>query len=279
MNKSFFHEINADAPHCRPPAALEAITWRNIDGPLLVTLPGAGCSPSVFSKLRADGWSIQPVDWAQPPHCPHSCAPLPVAERLANSLRERIQDRRAGPVVLLGYSVGGAIALLTALQHDMPVAGVVVGNTGAHSQRHGDPALPQQVREAWTEKARQDFLRTCFIRPPPAPLWRQLCAYLAKLPPHALLQSLEGLRALDLRPSLSKLACPVLVLHGEFDRRRRVEDALELASYLVDARLQLLPGGHTPMVDCPDQYLSALQAFLTSVLARDTGTGTPWQCS
>lgn len=248
-----------------PAAPLGAIDWRALRGPLLVALPGAGCSPAVFGGLHAPGWTVQPVDWAEPPHSPHSCDPREVARRLADALRPRVQEGDAGPVVLLGYSVGGVLALLTALQPGMPVAGVVAGNTGAHSSRHGDPGFARRVREHWSAQARQDFLRTCFAHAPPAPLFAQLCAYLEHLPPAALLQSIEGLRAVDLRPLLPALQCPVLVVHGEQDTRRSVADARELAACLPSAQLRLLPGGHTPMVDCLPHYLQALHPFLAAL--------------
>ena len=249
-------------PLTRPAAPLDTIDWAALRGPLVVALPGAGCSPAVLGAVRAPGWTVQPVDWAQPPHSPYACDPPAVARRLADGLRARVQDRQAGPVVLLGYSVGGVLALMTALQPRLPLAGVVTGNTGAHSRRHGDPGFPQRVREAWTPAAQQAFLQACFASPPPPALWQQLCDYLASLPPAALLQSLEGLRAVDLSAQLPSLQCPVLVLHGERDQRRSVADARELAACIVHARLQLLPGGHTPMVDCPQQYLQALHPFL-----------------
>lgn len=248
-----------------PAAPMDAIDWRALRGPLLVALAGAGCSPAVFCGLHVPGWTVQPVDWAEPPHSPHSCDPREVARRLADALRPRVQEGDAGPVVLLGYSVGGVLALLTALQPGMPVAGVVAGNTGAHSSRHGDPGFAQRVRAGWSAQAREDFLRSCFARTPAAPLFAQLCSYLEHLPPHALLQSIEGLRAVDLRPLLPALRCPVLVPHGEQDTRRSVADAEDLAACLPSAQLRLLPGGHTPMVDCLPHYLQALHPFLATL--------------
>ncbi|AVS75185.1 alpha/beta fold hydrolase [Paracidovorax cattleyae] len=217
----------------------------------------------------AGGFFVVGVDTTRPWR--HSQASLSgaqidrAARRLAGALRPRVQDGDAGPVVLLGYSVGGVLALLTALQPGLPVAGVVAGNTGAHSSRHGDPGFARRVREGWTAEARRDFLRTCFARTPPAMLFAQLCAYLDSLAPEALLQSIEGLRAVDLRPLLPSLRGPVLVLHGERDMRRSVADAEELAACLPSAQLRLLPGGHTPMVDCLPQYLQALHPFLAAL--------------
>ncbi|MBF9265673.1 alpha/beta fold hydrolase, partial [Paracidovorax cattleyae] len=67
------------------------------------------------------------------------------------------------------------------------------------------------------------------------------------------------------RPLLPSLRGPVLVLHGERDMRRSVADAEELAACLPSAQLRLLPGGHTPMVDCLPQYLQALHPFLAAL--------------
>ena len=72
----------------------------------------------------------------------------------------------------------------------------------------------------------------------------------------------EGLRRLDLSHGLGAIRCPVLIAHGELDRRRGVADARRLATLIPGAELVLLPGGHTPMVDCIDAYNDALDTFL-----------------
>lgn len=245
------HAAEAFAPD-RLSAALLACT-----APVALALAGGGCSPRIFGGVQVPGVRWAPIDWAhaQGPHDPES-----VADWLGAALTQR-----HGPTVLVGHSLGAFIALLTAIRHPARVDGLILSNTGARIDGHGDPGLPKRVRERWDAAAQWAYLRTCFLREPPAPLWQQCLDYLALLPAQTLLQGIEGLRRLDLSERLMQVRCPTLIAHGEFDRRRPLTSATLLASGINGARLVLLPGGHTPMVDCPQDYQQAVQAFLTDI--------------
>ncbi|MEI2416559.1 alpha/beta hydrolase [Orrella sp. JC864] len=226
-------------------------------GPLLIALPGCGCSPRIFDALQLDGVAVQALDWCAGPG-PHD--PASVAARLAQALAAR-----GGPTYLAGHSAGGAIAALAAAHLPGRIDALIISNTGVHSRAHGDPGLPERIRTRWDAAAQQDFLRGCFLHPPPAALWHALTDYLAALPRQALLQAVLGLRATDLGSHLPAIRMPVLIAHGRDDHRRRIDDAQALAQGIAGAQLALLPGGHTPMVDDPAAYRQALQAFLARV--------------
>jgi pimeloyl-ACP methyl ester carboxylesterase len=169
--------------------------------------------------------------------------------------------------VLAGHSIGGFIALLVALQTPECVQGLILSNTGAHTAGHGDPSLPNRIRSEWHGGTQADFLRACFRVQPPPDLWAHLLDYLARLPPLVLLEAVNGLRQLDVASQLRHVACPTLVAHGQFDKRRLIGAAEQLAAGIPDAELVLLPGGHTPMVDCPAEYQAAVEVFLSRVFA------------
>jgi len=141
--------------------------------------------------------------------------PQAVAQRLAAALAPR-----TAPTVLLGHSLGGVIALLTALARPSAVQALVISNTGPHTRDHGDNSLPERIRHHWTPQARRAFLLACFAHEPPAALMRELERYLDALPAGSLLEAVEGLRRLDLSHGLGAIRCPVLIAHGELDRRR-----------------------------------------------------------
>lgn len=222
--------------------------------PLAIALAGGGCSPRIYDGVSVNGCLLLEVDWMQGPG-PYT--PEAVAGRLAEDL-----SRRAAPTVLLGHSLGGVIVLLTALLAPAVVQAVVVSNTGPHTRDHGDTSLPERIRSRWTREVRRAFLQACFFRAPPPALMRELEQYLDAQSPDALLEAIEGLRRIDLSADLPSIRCPALVAHGEFDRRRGVVDARRLVALIPGAELVLLPGGHTPMVDCVDAYNDALNAFL-----------------
>ncbi len=66
----------------------------------------------------------------------------------------------------------------------------------------------------------------------------------------------------DLRPQLSRIEAPTLVLTGELDVWA-AGAAPELESHLADAKVAVLPGvGHMPWVEDPDAFRRELLAFL-----------------
>jgi pimeloyl-ACP methyl ester carboxylesterase len=220
----------------------------------IIALPGAGISPHIFDGMSTPAFTWQATDWCsgQGPFDPVS-----VADRLARQLAQL----DSAPV-LAGHSLGAFIALLVAIRHPERVSALIISNTGGHTQGHGDPRLPQRIRQDWSEQARAEFLASCFENPPTEPLWQQLAEYLRALPGEHLLQAVLGLRALDIRAKLALIQCPTLVAHGRMDRRRDIEAATTLAQGIRNSRMVLLPGGHTPMVDCRPAYLNAVNQFL-----------------
>ncbi|WP_343928375.1 alpha/beta hydrolase [Pigmentiphaga daeguensis] len=223
-------------------------------GPLVLALAGGGCSPRIYGQVAAPGCALHEVDWMRGAG---PFTPPAAARRLADALTPR-----TAPTVLLGHSLGGVIALLTALARPSAVQALVISNTGPHTRDHGDNSLPERIRHQWTPQTRRAFLQACFAHEPPPALMRELERYLGELPAEALLEAVEGLRRIDLSHGLGELRCPVLIAHGELDRRRRVADAQRLAALIPGAELVLLPGGHTPMVDCAGAYNEALDTFL-----------------
>ena len=226
-------------------------------GPLLLALPGAGCSPAIYDALAVPGWRVCAVDWS---NGSRPLDPLTVAHRLGALLQER-----TAPTALAGHSAGAAIAALTAALYPGQVQALVLSNTGPHSRNHGDPSFLQRIRSQWGAPEQEAFLQSCFLAPPPAPLLAELRRYLAELPVEALAESVAGLRALDLEPHLGAIRAPTTIAHGEHDTRRRVADAQALAAAIPGAMLRLLPGGHTPMVDCLPDYQQAVAALLRPI--------------
>ncbi len=67
----------------------------------------------------------------------------------------------------------------------------------------------------------------------------------------------------DLRPAVSEVTAPVLVVHGDADRMP-LEGSLEWAASLQNSRLVRLPGvGHFPFFEAPDDLYPVLSAFFS----------------
>lgn len=94
--------------------------------PALVVVPGTFCGPAVADRLAAQlagdvdldvcSWMTGPGPWT--------------IEAVADAVAAHIRDVHGRPVLVLGHSTGGAIALRLAISHPDVVAGLVVMNSG-----------------------------------------------------------------------------------------------------------------------------------------------------
>src|SRR5579859_2916915 len=220
-----------------------------------VCIPGTYCSPEVFEmgdERAFPALQILPVSWMTSPG-PWDIPAL--GERVATLLREL----DLGPVLLAGHSTGGAIALVAALTEPSLVSGLLLADTGANTQGHGDIASILTIIEQGTGP---DFFqavwRRSFSSPPDAALTEQLNTYATSVPREAALQALSSQIALDVANQLPQLTMPAMIVHGRSDQARPIAHAQLLAQRLPHAELRLLDCGHTPMVEVPGDYEQAV---------------------
>lgn len=159
------------------------------------------------------------------------------------------------PAVLVGNSMGGWLALLTALQHPERVARVVLVNGAAVTGQTTVKMLPADRDEARRTMAAllapgaprtPDFVLDDVVRrAPTSPLARLVATSFKD-------------HALDGR--LREITLPVSLIWGAEDRLLPPAYAQELARGLPNAALDLLPScGHMPQRECPDRLLPLLE--------------------
>ncbi|MEU4672157.1 alpha/beta hydrolase [Amycolatopsis sp. NPDC023774] len=221
--------------------------------PLMVAVPGTLCSPAIFGPLaRAWPGVVHAVDWMSAP------GPWRIDE-----VAERIAARIDRPVVLVGHSTGGCIALRLTAKHPELVAGLLLANTGAHMRGHGDvDGILTTIAQAWGPQLHAAVLDRSFASPLPVELRDDLLAYAARVPQEAALEVLTSQRDLDLTPVLASIRCPVRVLHGVRDRARSVADARYLVAHLPGAELTTVDTGHTPVFEDVPATVTALKSLL-----------------
>ncbi|WP_249266480.1 MULTISPECIES: alpha/beta fold hydrolase [unclassified Pseudonocardia] len=234
----------------------------------VVAVPGTLCSPAVFDALAAtlgDGFDVEPVDWLT------GSGPWTVPA-VADRIGDAVAAAGRRPVLLIGHSTGGAVALWLATERPELVAGLVAVGTGAHMRGHGDvDAIIERVRTAWGPELRQAVLDRSFATPPTAEFAAVLRDYAAGVTPEAVAQVLASQRDLDLEPRLAALTMPVTVVHGRHDPTRPVERAAELAAAVGDGELVVLGTGHTPVHESPGQVAAAVRALAVRAGLRPAG--------
>jgi len=189
---------------------------------------------------------------------------------------ERVFAEETAPLAVMGWSLGGVVALSWALAHPGRIRRLALVATSPRFV--ADEAWPHamapqtlarfgdELRVAWKLTLRR-FLSlqvqgSAAGRATLATLQQQIFA--RGEPDSATLQAaLATLSNADLRSDVGRIAIPTLVVAGERDTLAPPGVAAWLARALPAAELLCLPGaGHLPFLSHPDAFRDAVLAFL-----------------
>jgi 3-oxoadipate enol-lactonase len=203
-------------------------------------------------------------------------SPVPEHDYSIEDLAEdaaAILDGRTAHVV--GFSMGGYVALTLALAHPDLVRSLVLAGTGA-----GGPdrvPRPDHVRDAF-ERARAlppDQARRTTLPLTLSPGWPEanperfdeiVAASLEHPTPLSTIdaQTAACYRYYDQQNEVERIEAPALVIHGTEDLIVPVENGRALARRLPNARYVELEGrGHNAMLEDPDMFNTLVLGFLT----------------
>ncbi len=88
--------------------------------------------------------------------------------------------------------------------------------------------------------------------------------------PDIMVQALETLVTADVRPVLSDIQDPVLIVHGDSDRICPVEASQYMAGQISGATLSLLSGaGHAPIFSRPNEFNTIIETFLENIYGNN----------
>ena len=222
----------------------------------------------------------------------------------ANLVHSFIERVIGEPVVLMGNSMGGHIAMLEAADHPRWVSGLILVDPaipGVHVRRP-DPTM-LGVMAAITLPGLADMVidRRARLLGPEG-LVRETIAMVAADPSRidatmidahvqlmrerenlgrqnsrAFLQAIRslGLRMADPRfwARMRKIEAPALVIHGELDRLIPLSAARDLARRHPDWTFEVIDGvGHVPMMETPNRFLEVVNQWLMYRIAPEPAT-------
>ncbi|MFO0585235.1 MAG: alpha/beta fold hydrolase [Anaeromyxobacter sp.] len=238
----------------------------------LIAVHGWSCAGAVLAPALGaalPGRRVVPVDLRGHGASP-SGAPFGLDD-LARDLAAMAGAVGPGPIDLMGWSLGGLVALAA-----LPVLGarverlVLVGATPRFT-KGGDWAHGAEPRAlaAVAARTRRDPARAveAFWDGMFSPAERDLSPPRPgglPVPAQAdLLAGLDVLAAADLRAALPAVRAATLVVHGEADPVCPAGAGRALAGAIPGARLVLVPGaGHAPFLSAPGAFAAAVAEFL-----------------
>ena len=208
------------------------------------------------------------------------------------TLDENVADMEAlrrylglGPIVSIGTSYGGMVAIAHAARYPDAVSHLVLIVTAAHD---GFVTRAQQIVQERGTKAQQDACETLwaggFETPEQVQAYYEIMGPLYSrrfdpsqtgavrgrgIPSPEPLNRAFGpggfLRRMDLRPELPQITAPALILAGRHDWICAPEFSEELHALLPGSRLRIFEdSGHSIRVDQPEEMLQEIRAFIAT---------------
>lgn len=190
---------------------------------------------------------------------------------MAYDVAQLLQRVAAGPVHVVGLSMGGIVALQLALEHPTLVHRLVLANTSARLRPWRLDgwvfyALRYALIYLLTQRAQARLVaRRTFPRPDQEELRQAFAAQILQANPYAYRGALRALAFFNVLDSLAKIQAPALVVTGEHDRTIPPEVQRLLVDGIANARQVVIPGaGHGVSADQPEQFNRVLLDFLCS---------------
>lgn len=270
-------------PHVAEIGGIRTRYWVGGEGPPLVLVHGLAGAAYNFTELApilAHRRRVLIPDL--PGH--GGTAALPAVESLgdlAGHVALVAEHEGMAPGAVLGYSMGGVVALRLAAERPDAVSSVVLlasaGIVSTTRQAELWLRLTTALRPArLVAHAREAIARRPGLRAAIFGYWgaeeprtlspEVVLGFLEAQPEHADVKS--AARALvrdDPRAYLDRVRCPALVVWGARDRLTPLEDGFELAR-LLPAPLRILPAtGHLVIGECPRECAALVLAWLDGV--------------
>jgi pimeloyl-ACP methyl ester carboxylesterase len=236
-------------------------------GEMVLCLHGAGGNGNylrdVFERLT-DRHS--PLAFDQPGHGRSGgLDSLGSIDRMVKFTRATVDKLGLRAPVLLGHSMGGAVAQAYTLEHPEDVRALLLVASGASFRVPAERV--EQLRRVTEGKERRAFTREAFSDKTPDAIVRRGWGEDLKTDPRAGYGDLLACVAWS-NERLSEIRVPTLVVVGENEFPMLLDEAERLASEIPNARKVVIPeAGHAVPIEQPQAVADAILRFLDEVLA------------
>lgn len=227
--------------------------------PTIALLPGLLCDAQVWAGQHADLAQLAPVvvaDFSQ--------------EASIEAMAAKVLSEVTGPLIAIGHSMGGRVALEMVRQGKDCIVGLGLLNTGIHVRRDGEVekraelvrlafesgmgALAERWLPGMLDPARKDdqvllaSMKSMVMRATPEQHERQIKALLDRPDP---------------RGHLRDIACPTLALVGRQDQWSPLAQHEEIAGLIPGTKLAIIENaGHMAPMERPAETSAALSRWL-----------------
>ena len=173
----------------------------------------------------------------------------------------------SGPIVPVGCAVGGAVALGFAAEFGSRCAGVVALAPATSVPEERRAALLARADAAETRGLREGIEASLMrgyapvLRGEPD-VFEQTRAMRIAANPYGVAAMARMLAGLDMKAELARIACPALVLAGEYDLDRPPENGSAVAAAIATSNFRTIPSGHFMAMQTPALVAQHILSFI-----------------
>jgi pimeloyl-ACP methyl ester carboxylesterase len=182
-------------------------------------------------------------------------------EQMAGDLLAVLDGLGIENCVLAAESSGTAVALTAASQQPQRFTGLVLSG-GLYYRPKSDTPDPFLAGLQANYEATVNYFVTNCLPETDSPAMHQWGKKVLQASQTAAINLYSATLDLDLRPLLSHINIPTLILHGDADRILPVDSSRWLATQLPQNHLHILPSaGHAPMMTFPKAVAEAIGLY------------------
>jgi aminoacrylate hydrolase len=197
-------------------------------------------------------------------------APGPyTVEQFSEDVAALLRDVIAARAVVVGHSMGGAIAMRLAVDHPELPAGIVLVATVPPAGLQFPPHVDTVFRGTAGNIANfERWLRRQSLEPLAEPYFTALLEGAATITPEAALESYESWTKLDFADEVRKILTPTLVIPGDSDRPNLTPERLRehVLDLIPNARMAIVErSGHYVPLEQPEATAEAIRRFIAEI--------------
>ncbi len=176
-----------------------------------------------------------------------------------------MKELKIRAAVIVGHSMGGAVALTLALKYPKQVLGL--GLLGSGSKLRVAPVLLETAGSPNSFESAVDMVNgNCFSSESPKNLIELSKRHMLGIRPPVLLGDLQACNEFDVTSQLEKLSVRTLIICGAEDKMTPLKFSESLHDGIINSQLHVLDhAGHMVMLEQPDAVADLLKQFIDSI--------------
>ncbi|MBT3362096.1 MAG: alpha/beta hydrolase [Chloroflexi bacterium] len=186
-------------------------------------------------------------------------------EILVQDLYELWQHLGIKQTYLNGHSMGGGIVIRAALAYPEIVKALIITNSGVAARA---PSKEENERLMAERRQRWDYLERVGFWPYDdddsklSPAERMYKAMKLRNDPKKYVRMIRTLDRAGTPPDTSVMKCPTLIISGEYDGLGGPDAGKTTQDLIPGSKRVVLPTGHNPHVETPEEYNKIILEFL-----------------